>query len=133
LERPVAEIEMAGESGLPAGTRIDLVAEDAWYDYELGTARLIGDGRNHEAAFVAGLATYWLDSISDEPFFLRVDPWGPHPPYMVGELFLDTIDPASPHLPGNFNLDFADRPDHHARYPDYWTDMLGLEVQAGGG
>ena len=104
-----------------------MASESAWYDYESGTARLFGDGRNHEAGFVAGLAAGWLDALDDEPFFLRVDPWGPHPPYMVAEPWADTVDPSTLTLPENLALDLAGRPGHHARYRDYWSETLDLD------
>ena len=65
----------------------------------------------HEAFFVAHLARRWLaGQIGRQPFFLRVDPWGPHHPYHSAGRFVDAIDPdAIPETP-NFRRAYDDLP-----------------------
>ena len=84
LAPPEAIVELAGESGTAAGTRIRLIEQTGWFDYEAGCAKLTGPAEAHEAFFLAHEACRWLEQAGDDPFFLRVDPWGPHPPYFVG-------------------------------------------------
>ena len=127
LQAPVAVIEMPGESGLPAGTQVPLTAVDDWFDYESGVARLLAPATAHEAFFLAEMATNWLRSIGETPFFLRIDPWGPHPPYILSPPFLGSADRGSLALPDNFAFDLAGRPAHHGRYRDYWTRTLELD------
>ncbi|MEM7531019.1 MAG: sulfatase-like hydrolase/transferase [Chloroflexota bacterium] len=69
----------------------------------------------HEAYFLAHLATSWLEDVAEsgEPFCLRVDPWGPHHPFWVGEPFLDTVDPHDlPQYP-SFGNELRHRPQSH--------------------
>ena len=125
LPDPKVRIELPGESQTPGGTTIDLKSQQAWFDYEAGTALLDAPAETHEAYFVADMAAEWLQALDpEEAFFLRVDPWGPHPPYTVpsdweahahGE-----TDPVSP----NLSFDLENRPNHHRDYRDYWRDAL---------
>ena len=79
--------------------------------------RLTGPIETHEAMFVANLACRWLESTGSRirPFFLRVDVWGPHPPYHSAGEFVDSVDPESlepypgfgkrfDNMPGNFEF-----------------------------
>ena len=125
---PIATIEMPGESGLAAGTRIALSDSDEWFDYESGVARLDGPAEAHEAFFLSELAQIWLQSVGDQPFFLRVDPWGPHPPYLLAPPFHGLLDAESIEPPANLHFDLTGRPAHHRRYRDYWTQTLQLDV-----
>ena len=120
---------MPGESGRPAGTEVALTEADDWLDHESGVARLEGPADTHEAFFLAALTEDWLQSVGDTPFFLRVDPWGPHPPYIVTSDFLDLVEPADVALPANFSFDLAGRPAHHRRYRDYWQQTLALQAE----
>ena len=128
LERPVATVEIAGESAVGPGERIDFCAASNWFAYEAGSAILEGPAETHEAFFVADLAARWLDSLDDEPFFLRVDTWGPHPPYIVAEPYLDRIADLDPGLPENFITDLSHRPGHHRDYRDFWQSRLQLDT-----
>lgn len=128
LEPPLATIEIEGESDTGPGVRIDLCAAPNWYGYEAGSAILDAPAQTHEAFFVADLAARWLDSLGDESFFLRVDTWGPHPPYLVAEPFLDQIADLDPGLPANFATDLSHRPAHHRDYRDYWQSRLQLDT-----
>ena len=52
---------------------------------------------SHEAQFLANLACDKLRDLAadnnDDPFFLRVDIWGPHSPYLAAQEFLDMYPP----------------------------------------
>ena len=79
-----AKVELTGESRREPGASINLTAEDHWFDYEAGTAVLEGTEEVHEAFFLADSATKWIGDLPDDrPFFVRLDAWGPHPPYMI--------------------------------------------------
>ncbi|MEM7429895.1 MAG: sulfatase-like hydrolase/transferase, partial [Pseudomonadota bacterium] len=93
LKAPEVHIELRGESGRPEGTTLDLTAERDWFDYEAGCARLEGPVETHEAFFLATAAGAWLEDVGEDPFFLRVDPWGPHPPYVVGGRYAGAVGP----------------------------------------
>ncbi|MDE0241981.1 MAG: sulfatase-like hydrolase/transferase [bacterium] len=124
LPDPIARIELSGESGTPPGKEITLTRAQDWFDFEAGSAILEGPAETHEAFFVAELAERWLRDPGDGPFFMRVDTWGPHPPYLVGApfagMFADLDSAASPNLVS----DLKARPAHHAAYRDHWRDIL---------
>ena len=92
LPLPSVTIEMQGESGSACGTNIKLTEVDEWFDFEAGTAILNSPVETHESFFVSKLASEWLEALKDEPFFLRVDTWRPHPHYMIAEPFLNSVD-----------------------------------------
>jgi len=129
LSNPVAEILIKNESGLPPGSDIELIGETTWFDCVSGVAQLKGPVAAHEAFFVTDLARQWLNSMGDEPFFLRVDPWGPHPPYLLGDPFIGMLDDYEIQLPSNFYSDLTQRPNHHRDYRDYWRTTLGLNEE----
>ncbi len=127
LPAPMATVEQPGEGGtFAAGARLNLQELEQWPEYEAGTLLIDGPAELHEVYFVADLAKEWLRlRASDDPFFLRVDTWGPHPPYCVAAPFTHLY--ADEDLrPANFNSDLSHRPAHHARYRDTW-DPLGLD------
>ncbi len=128
LPEPVVTIEQPGETGAAAGASWNLTEVKDWFAYEAGTAVLQGPAETHEAFFVAGLARDWIESVKDAPFFVRVDPWGPHPPYITGQPFDGSIPDNDIKLPGNFGSDLAHRPGHHRDYRDYWKAALGLDA-----
>ncbi|MBD3193710.1 MAG: sulfatase-like hydrolase/transferase [Candidatus Lokiarchaeota archaeon] len=69
----------------------------------------------HEAIFLANLAIDQFKEIaiknSEKPFNMRVDFWGPHPPYFVSKEFLDLYNPSDfPKYP-NFEDDLHDKPE----------------------
>ena len=125
LPDPVARIELSGENGTPPGTEVVLNRAEDWFDFEAGSAILEGPVETHEAFFVAELAERWLRNAGDDPFFMRVDTWGPHPSYLVGgpfaSMFAHLESAASP----NLVLNLKARPAHHAAYRDHWQDILG--------
>ena len=127
LDEPIARIVIPGESGIAAGSELPLAQQKSWFDYESGVAELVGSARTHEAFFVADLARRWLRANNGSPFFLRVDTWGPHPPYFLAEPYASGIGANDFDLPPNFDLTLAERPDHHRNYRDYWQQTLGLD------
>ncbi|MEM7224338.1 MAG: sulfatase-like hydrolase/transferase [Pseudomonadota bacterium] len=130
LAPPIAIIEMPGESGVAIGTKVSLTEAEDWFEYESGVAQLDGPAEVHEAFFLADLAGTWLESIGDAPFFVRIDPWGPHPPYTLSPPFLGLLQQSGVGLPANFSLDLTDRPAHHRRYRDYWSRTLSFGAEA---
>lgn len=126
LEPPVATIDLPGESGTPPGSQFTLTDEKAWFDYEAGSALLNGPSETHEAFFLADLAANWLRENPGEPFFLRLDTWGPHPPYIVPDVLAAAEPPTDLHLSPNFDYDLSGRPQHHRDYRDEWHRALGF-------
>jgi arylsulfatase A-like enzyme len=124
LPDPIVEIELPGESGVKAGTQLNLLNESSWFDYEAGTAILKAPAETHEAFFLTDLASTWINDLGDEPFFLRLDPWGPHPPYIVDETFASLPETG---FSTNFNYDLSGRPEHHKDYLAYWTQTLQFD------
>lgn len=120
-----AEIEVSGESRRPPGTRIDLTIQETWYDFEAGSAILHGPEEVHEAHFLADAAIRWIGARDDSaPFFVRLDAWGPHPPYTIPSGFESPLGEAEVPLSQNLDLDLKMRPPHHAAYRDQWRDDL---------
>ena len=126
---PIATVDMPGESGQPTGSKIPLADMDDWFDFEAGVARLDGPAQAHEAYFVASLASDWIRATGDEPFFVRVDPWGPHPPYTLASAYYAALDEMNGQvgLSPNAMIDLDRRPGHHRDYRDYWWDTLHLD------
>ena len=119
------EIESSGESKRAPGDRVDLTAENSWYDYEAGTANIHGPQEVHEAFFLADMAADWIEGLGkDEPFFLRVDTWGPHPPYTIPTGFDSPLKDSTGSLAENLNHDLSTRPQHHADYRNQWRKEL---------
>jgi arylsulfatase A-like enzyme len=131
LPEPVVLIEQAGESRQGQGQRVSMVDAPDWFDYESGSALLESPVATHEAFFVSRLACEWIESqaTEGEPFFLRVDPWGPHPPYIVAQPLLGTFDDLAPAPTANLGSDLSHRPQHHRDYRDYWHEVLGLDLE----
>jgi arylsulfatase A-like enzyme len=71
----------------------------------------------HESFFLSNLACDRLRELAqrddDRPFFLRVDFYGPHPPYLVGADYLAMYDPDAILEYGSFRDDLADKPHVH--------------------
>ena len=129
LNAPVATVELSGESRRTSGTRIALADAKDWFDYEAGTTIIEGDARTHEAYFVSALAEDWLRTVGDQSFFLRVDTWGPHPPYMVAPPFDGMFPDLTTAASENLVFDLGGRPGHHADYRGYWQDALPTEAR----
>ena len=119
------EIESSGESRRAPGELVELTSETGWYDHEAGTAIIHGPEQAHEAFFLADAATNWLDGLAeDEPFFLRVDTWGPHPPYTIPTGLESPFGDSEIRLADNLAHDLSTRPRHHADYRDLWRENL---------
>ncbi|MEM7210085.1 MAG: sulfatase-like hydrolase/transferase [Pseudomonadota bacterium] len=126
LPAPSVTVESECESGIAPGTRIELLNENDWFCYESGTATFNSPVETHEAFFVADQAVEWIQSLSDEPFFLRVDTWGPHPPYTVGEPFVEWALGNPSNLSENYTHSLDYRPGHHREYRQYWQSKLAF-------
>ncbi len=121
----IAEVEVPGESRLAPGTTVTLTEETAWYDYEAGSAILHGPEEVHEAHFLADSAINWIESVeTTTPFFVRLDPWGPHPPYTIPSGFQSSLQDEDVVLSQNLNHDLKSRPAHHAQYKEQWRQDL---------
>ncbi len=127
LSEPVVRVETPGESGDLPGTEIYLCDEADWFNYEAGSASICGNVRTHEAYFVSDLAAQWMSQLNHEPFFLRVDTWGPHPPYLIGQDQQQTGNAQEISLPGSFYNQLEHRPTHHRDYRDEWQKCLGFD------
>ena len=123
LAVPEVEAELPGESLAARGTRWSLCELPDWPEFEAGSMLLDAPAETHEAFFVADLARNWISDNAGQPFFLRIDPWGPHPPYMVPPEFRDRFPASTDFRSANFRSDLAHRPDHHAAYRDSWADL----------
>ncbi|HUU43178.1 MAG TPA: sulfatase/phosphatase domain-containing protein [Planctomycetota bacterium] len=55
-----------------------------------------------------------------QPFFMRVDVWGPHPPYHSAGEFIDRVDPASLEPYPGFGRSFDDMPGNFAWSTGRW-------------
>ncbi len=119
LPAPQVTIEIPGESGIATSTHIDLTEKQQWFDYEAGTAIFNSPAETHEAYFVSDMAVNWLNELGNEPFFLRVDTWGPHPPYTIAEPFLDSVNADDSTLADNYGHSLEQRPWHNRDYRDY--------------
>ena len=129
LPPPATRIEISGESGLAVGTRVELMDTGDWFDYESGVARLNGPDEVHEAFFLSRLAGQWLESLGMDPFFVRIDPWGPHPPYLVAGPWHGLFERSAVDVSPNFRFDLQGRPTHHHRYRDFWRATLDLDAE----
>lgn len=127
LPDPVARVVVAGESGTAPGTHISLRDDSRWFDDESGVLCLEGDVRAHEAFFVTDLARRWHAAVDDAPRFVRIDPWGPHPPYLLGRPYRGCLDANNIPLPRSFSSSLTERPAHHRHYRDGWQRNLGSE------
>jgi arylsulfatase A-like enzyme len=130
LAHPRVRVEIGGECGTRPGDVIDLCDQSAWFEYESGVA-ILDDHRAHEAWFIADQVKHWLRergaNHAGSPWFARVDSWGPHPPYVVADPFLDSCRDADINMPAGFHHTLSDRPQHHRDYRDYWQQTLALD------
>jgi arylsulfatase A-like enzyme len=58
-----------------------------------------------------------LSAWDDRPFFLRVDSYGPHMPYLAGRCYVERCDPAQIAEYGSFRDDLSGKPEV------YWTEF----------
>lgn len=69
--------------------------------------------------YLAEQAIERLDEGIEEPFFLRVDLYGPHHPYVVPEPYASIYDPAEIDPPESYRETFDGKPWAHEQYLDY--------------
>jgi len=91
-----------------------------------------------EATFEAYLATRTIELLeryaddlraSDQPFFLQLNFFGPHLPYIVPDEYFDRFDPEQIELPRSIAEDFVGKPQVQKNYSAHWTfDTMPLEV-----
>lgn len=124
---PQAEVTVEWKFGDPSWTGKTIRLNDFPKPYRSPYFLMESCGRlntpleTHEAYFLSHLARTWLEEVSseDKPFCMRLDMWGPHLPYWVGEPFLDTIDPKSLAPYPNFGSSLSHRPKNHRDLLDY--------------
>ena len=82
----------------------------------------------HDAQFVANITCDKLRQLaaekSDQPFFMKVDIWGPHAPYLPSQEFLDMYPPKKIEEYGNFRDDMSGKP---PVYLKEWNQPLGRD------
>ena len=92
------------------------------------TGVLETETESHDAQFVANLACDKLRELVDgeeaAPFFLRVDIWGPHAPYLPAQEYLEMYPPEEIERYGNFDDDLSDKP---LVYLKEWNKPLGKD------
>lgn len=91
-----------------------------------------------EATFEHYLATRTIELIdryADElrsgsrPFFLQLNFFGPHLPYVLPEEYFDLIDPVDVELPGSIVETFERKPPVQKNYSAHWTfDTMPIET-----
>lgn len=65
----------------------------------------------------------------ERPFFLALNFYGPHLPYILPEEYFDMVDPSEVELPASIAETFEGKPPVQANYSAHWTfDTLPLEV-----
>lgn len=63
------------------------------------------------------------------PFFLQLNFFGPHLPYILPDEYFDMFDPAEVELPGSITETFVGKPPVQANYSAHWAfDTMPLEV-----
>lgn len=83
-----------------------------------------------EATFEHYLATRAIELLEDfariratddAPFFLQLNFFGPHLPYILPDEYVDLVDPADVQLPGSVAETFAGKPPVQANYSAHWA------------
>lgn len=83
-----------------------------------------------EATFEHYLATRTIELLEEfaaaraadgTPFFLQLNFYGPHLPYILPEEYFDLVDPAEVELPGSVEETFAGKPPVQANYSAHWA------------
>jgi arylsulfatase A-like enzyme len=91
-----------------------------------------------EATFEYYLATRAIELMeryaadrqeTDKPFFLELNFFGPHLPYVIPDEYFDLIDPAVVVLPKSISETFEGKPPVQKNYSAHWTfDTMPIEV-----
>lgn len=90
-----------------------------------------------EATFEHYLATRTIElmekyaadaAYEDKPFFLELNFYGPHLPYIIPDKYFDMFDPADIELPASIAETFEGKPPVQQNYSAHWTfDTMPLE------
>nr|WP_308167888.1 sulfatase-like hydrolase/transferase [Catellatospora tritici] len=87
-----------------------------------------------EATFEHYLATRAIEQLerhaaTGDPFFLQVNFFGPHLPYILPDEYFDLVDPADVELPRSIAETFAGKPPVQRNYSAHWTfDSMPIET-----
>ena len=91
-----------------------------------------------EATFEHYLATRTIETLEayaedlrrrETPFYLQLNFFGPHLPYVLPDEYFDLIDPAQVELPRSIAETFAAKPPVQANYSAHWTfDSMPIET-----
>jgi arylsulfatase A-like enzyme len=66
---------------------------------------------------------------ADVPFFLQLNFFGPHLPYIIPDEYFDMVDPALVELPASIAETFENKPPVQRNYSAHWTfDTMPVEV-----
>lgn len=120
LKLPPAKVDVEWRLNKSAPRERGLLLKDEPNPYEYSSGILTTPVETHESYFVTHLANKWLEQRArdSEPFFLRVDTWGPHQPYYVASPFAQSVNPKEiPEYP-NFASDLSDKPMSHKIFRD---------------
>jgi arylsulfatase A-like enzyme len=103
---------------------VDVTEEDLEDRIETTTGTLVAatDPVSVEATrpyYMAERAIEQLREGIEEPFFLRVDLYGPHHPYVVPEPYASMYDPTDIEPPDSYRETFCGKPEAHEQYLDY--------------
>ncbi len=131
LPEPTVTLDWSFTEPDMVGETISLVDDfekpyGAPYRHMQCSGRLNAPVETHESYFLTHIASEWVRENADasEPFFMRLDPWGPHHPHFVAEPFINTIDPAIFTQYPSFDNDLAHRPQKH-------RDLLAQRIEQG--
>ena len=90
---------------------------DKFFSGENAVGVSLGPKESHESFFLAEMACQQLETIAGEreqsggePFFMRVDFWGPHHPHFPSQEFVDMYDPADIPVYPSFSDTLENRP-----------------------
>ena len=86
----------------------DLTEADIFNTYSAGVLK--SGEKTHEAFFLADMALQWIQKNQNNPYFVRLDFWGPHHAYTVPEEYTDIIDKNSIELYPSFDCFPNSRP-----------------------
>jgi len=130
LGKPITKMEYCLDNSELTGQNVDISALDNWFDYCAGYAVIDGSKHLHESYFLSHLASNWLKeyakSSKDENFFIRIEPWGPHPPYVVTSEYADNVDRKSIKKNPNFDSNIEHRPEFHRDYMEFWKKRMNI-------
>jgi len=87
----------------------------------MGSGYLTGRKEGHSSFFIADESIRKIDElrVDDRPWFMAVNFWGPHAPYIPTEDSMDMYDPAAIEEWASFKDDLGSKPFVHRKYRDY--------------